>query len=180
MANSGLWMAVMTDHKDLFIPAIIDIEASGLGAGSYPIEVGYVLADGSSWCCLIQPDSSWTRWSDDAEALHGISRQILKQYGQGVREVAERLNRELQGLTLYSDAWGNDQSWLQQLFEHAELVPRFRLETIRYLLDEEQAAIWQLCKLKAQQQLGVQRHRASADARLIQRTYLLCQQGKAP
>ncbi|MET0379714.1 MAG: hypothetical protein ABW049_12050, partial [Spongiibacteraceae bacterium] len=59
------------------IPAILDFEASGLGGGTYPIEVGYVLGDGRSACYLIRPEPDWQGWSADAEKLHGISRALL-------------------------------------------------------------------------------------------------------
>ena len=32
-------------------PAVLDIEASGFGRGSYPIEVGFVLANGEALPC---------------------------------------------------------------------------------------------------------------------------------
>ena len=35
-------------------PAVLDIEASGFGVGSYPIEVGFVLPDGQSYCSLLR------------------------------------------------------------------------------------------------------------------------------
>ncbi|MFO1249856.1 MAG: hypothetical protein U1E77_01625 [Inhella sp.] len=37
------------------LPAFIDIEASGFGRGSYPIEVGFVDRDGQLFCTLVQP-----------------------------------------------------------------------------------------------------------------------------
>ena len=42
-------------------PIIIDIEASGFGRGSYPIEVGLVLPDGTPHCFLIAPDRKLDR-----------------------------------------------------------------------------------------------------------------------
>jgi len=44
------------------LPCIIDLEASGLGKQSYPIEVGYILDDGKSFCSLILPADGWDRW----------------------------------------------------------------------------------------------------------------------
>jgi hypothetical protein len=35
-------------------PNIIDIEASGFGVDSYPIEVGIVLSTGQKYCALIK------------------------------------------------------------------------------------------------------------------------------
>jgi hypothetical protein len=38
-------------------PFIIDVEASGFGAESYPIEIGIALAEGSKYCALIIPSA---------------------------------------------------------------------------------------------------------------------------
>lgn len=154
------------------VPAIIDFEASSLGRGSYPIEVGYVLADGRGGCMLIRPEAEWSGWDPAAERLHGISREQLLRNGRGVAEVARRLNRSLAGITLYSDAWGNDQSWLALLFECAGIPAHFRLESLRSLLSEAQAQIWHGTRQLVAAELALERHRASSDARVLQQTYL--------
>jgi hypothetical protein len=154
------------------IPAILDIEASGLGNGSYPIEVGYVLADGSSDCMIIRPEPEWQHWDEVSAQLHGLSRELLLRRGLPVREVALRLNRQLEGLCLYSDAWGNDYSWLSLLFESAGLLQRFKLQPLRRLLDEHQLAVWHTTRAQVEQELALPRHRASGDARVLQRTWL--------
>jgi len=74
------------------VPAIIDLEASGFGRGSYPIEVGVALADGSVFSELIRPPEHWVHWSEDAEAIHGITRPQLMEHGKTPREVAMQLN----------------------------------------------------------------------------------------
>jgi hypothetical protein len=43
------------------LPTIIDIEASGLGKGSYPIEVGFISGKGETGCTLIKPLAHWTK-----------------------------------------------------------------------------------------------------------------------
>lgn len=154
------------------IPVILDIEASGLGRGSYPIEVGYVLADGRSQCCLIKPLDDWQKWDKAAEKLHGISRAQLFLRGIDVVAAAELLNRELGGLTVYSDAWGNDQSWLALLFDCAERVQGFRIAALRELLDDNQLQQWTDTRQTVERELALGRHRASNDARILQQTYL--------
>ena len=154
------------------IPAILDFEASGLGRGSYPIEVGYVLSDGRSGCQLIRPEPEWQAWDPAAERLHGISRAQLLRHGRPAREVARQLNGELRGEILYSDAWGSDLSWLSLLFDAAGLVPLFRLESLRKLLDERQQRLWHEAHQTVMRELGLGRHRASTDARILQQTYL--------
>lgn len=152
-------------------PAILDVEASGFGRGSYPIEVGFVLPDGRSHCLLIRPEREWLEWHAEAEQLHGISRAQLQRNGRSAFEVAQFLNDHLAGLTVYSDAWGNDQSWLALLFESAELRIKFRLETLRALLSEAQLQLWSTTKQEVELELELGRHRASNDARVLQLTF---------
>lgn len=152
-------------------PAILDVEASGFGRGSYPIEVGFVLPDGRSHCILIRPQDDWREWDVEAEQLHGISRAQLQTHGRGAFEVAQFLNDHLSGLTVYSDAWGNDQSWLALLYECAGLPIRFRLDTLRVLLSEAQLQLWADTKKQVERELDLGRHRASNDARVLQLAY---------
>ncbi|MGB1090640.1 MAG: hypothetical protein ACPGYX_00850, partial [Oceanobacter sp.] len=97
------------------VPPIIDLEASGFGSGSYPIEIGYALEDLVPHTYLVRPAPGWDHWSDDAEKIHGISRDLLLQEGISPREIAIRLNDSLHSKTLYSDAWSFDSSWLGRL-----------------------------------------------------------------
>ena len=76
-------------------PTVIDVEASGFGKGSYPIEVGFVLPDGRGDCMLIRPGPQWRHWDVAAERLHHISRALLEERGRPARDVAERLNAQL-------------------------------------------------------------------------------------
>jgi hypothetical protein len=157
------------------VPAIIDFEASGLGRGSYPIEVGYVLEDGRSACCLIRPEPDWTSWCADAQRLHGIPRALLLERGRPAVEVARLLNAALAGRTLYTDAWGNDYSWMSLLFDAAGLVPRFRLQPLQQLLSENQQRVWDSVRGQAAAELDLARHRASSDARVLQATFVRTQ-----
>lgn len=155
-----------------FVPIIIDVEASGFGRGSYPIEVGFVMPDGSAQCSLIKPETSWVHWDDSAESLHGITRDILAEHGKSIEEVAVWLNEHLRGLTVYSDAWGNDLSWLGALFEYAEVPQLFHLDALNKLLTEEQMNTWAETRDRVVSELSVKRHRASNDAKIIQMTYM--------
>lgn len=150
------------------LPCVLDVEASGLGSGSYPIEVGVALPDGAGLCRLVQPRPEWKHWDDRAQALHGIDRDTLRRHGAPAAAVAEELNRALAGGTVYSDAWGNDYSWLNMLFDAAGLLPRFRLESLRTLLDDAQAARWHATREAVARELALTRHRASTDARILQ------------
>jgi hypothetical protein len=85
--------------------------------------------------------------------------------------VAERLNGDLRGLTVYSDAWGYDRSWIARLFDAADLPQHFRLESLRSLMTDAQLGCWDAARREVQESLGVVRHRASADALVIQKTF---------
>lgn len=149
-------------------PCILDIEASGFGRSSYPIEVGYVLGDGRARCTLIRPAPHWTHWDLQAEQTHHITRDTLLRHGRPVPEVAHMLNHDLAGLTVYCDGWAHDYAWLGALFDEAGLAPSFRLESVRLLLDDRCLARVPELQRQALAELGVDRHRASNDARALQ------------
>jgi hypothetical protein len=153
-------------------PGVLDIEASGFGSDSYPIEVGYVLPDGQAYCSLIRPQPSWTHWDPAAERVHRITLPTLQAKGRGVAEVAQHLNDHLHGQVMYCDGWAHDYPWLATLFEAAEMSPSFRLENLRVLLSEREAAYWDVLKRQVTQELRLQRHRASSDAKILQRTLM--------
>jgi hypothetical protein len=153
-------------------PAFLDIEASGFGRDSYPIEIGFVLPDGSAWCTLVRPEPDWIHWDAEAEALHGITRSAAVRYGRPAVDVARELNRKLGGLTVYSDGWAHDYAWLGRLFEAAGRAPAFRLEHLRSMLDEGAALRWQQTRRDTAAARPMMRHRASSDARLLQWTWL--------
>ncbi|MER2493025.1 hypothetical protein [Catenovulum sediminis] len=153
------------------LPVIIDIEASGFGRGSYPIEIGLALPNQVRYCRLIKPLEHWTHWDKNAESVHHISKNLLFCKGGEVQQVALELNQLLQGKTVYSDAWGHDSSWLGLLFEEAGMVAQFKLESIVCLLSDAQQAIWHTSKLEILKRNPEPRHRASNDAALIQKTF---------
>ncbi|WP_206045382.1 hypothetical protein [Oceanicoccus sagamiensis] len=152
-------------------PIVIDVEASGLGRGSYPIEVGVANAEGQGSCNIIRREDAWQHWDPRAEMLHGISRETLSKHGKAPEFVASMLNDQLAGQIVYSDAWGNDSSWIALLFDAAELPQRFRLESLRSLLSDAQVDIWHATKDKVTEELGYTRHRASHDALILQQTF---------
>jgi len=152
-------------------PNIIDIEASGFGVDSYPIEVGVITTEGDKYCTLIQPEPDWVFWDDKAEVLHKIGRPLLLKRGKPVREVANELNHILAGQTLYSDGWVVDHPWLIKLYAAAGLSPSFTLSALEMILREKQMERWHYIKGVVTEELKLQRHRASADAEIIQETY---------
>lgn len=153
-------------------PAIIDIEASGFGAGSYPIEVGFYLPNAQAYCSLIRPESDWTHWDASAEAVHGIPRQLLLDKGKAPLDVCLDLNTQLRGQIVYCDAWAYDYVWLARLYDAAELTPAFMLKDLRELLSECEQTLWHATRAAVELRLALRRHRASGDARTLFETLL--------
>jgi hypothetical protein len=101
----------------------LDFEASSLGDHSYPIEVGWVLEDGSPESHLIRPARGWTDWDPRAEAIHGLSRQTLQDEGEPHDAVARRVLEALREHTVFVSAPAWDGKWMSVLFRSAG-VPR--------------------------------------------------------
>ena len=163
---SSLSSSQRVDHDVL--PCVLDIEASGFGRGSYPIEVGFVLPDGAAYCSLIAPEDGWTHWDGEAERLHGISRSLLHRHGRSPVEVATELNHRLAGRQVYSDNWAHDYAWLARLFDSADLSPSFHLRHLRELLSEQDVEHFDDTRERVARELQLKRHRASSDARVLQ------------
>ena len=154
------------------VPIIIDFETSGFGQDSYPIEVGFSGRHGEGWCSLIRPEESWIHWDTTVEAIHHIRREVLVERGNSAQFVAEQLNFFLGGLTVYTDAWGQDCVWLARLYEVAKLSPRFKLVDLFEIIEAPQLAIWDATKENIFKEMRMTRHRASSDARVLQLTWL--------
>ena len=158
--------------KPLFVPLVIDLEASGFGRGSYPIEVGVADENQKVMSQLINPFDHWTHWDDSAFKIHGISRETLECHGVDPRAVALTLNEKFAGKILYTDGWSFDSSWLGLLYEEVQVFQRFKLEAITKILTQDQLAIWDQTKKDIAIELNHTRHRASVDAQILQLTYI--------
>ncbi len=147
--------------------AVIDFEASGLGARSHPIEVAVVCSDGRDWTTLIRPEPDWTVWDPAAECIHRIPRDQVVREGMPPSAVVAQLEALLTGQTLYCDAWLHDHHWLHRLYAATSRYPSFRLESVFARLNEHQQLRWRWEKQCAARRLGLVPHRALADARIV-------------
>ncbi len=117
--------------------AFLDFEASSLSDRSYPIEIGWVFADGTGEGHLIRPASKWTDWDVQAEAIHGIPRARLETEGLAVEAVAQRMVAALGDHRLYASAPSWDGRWLSALMRAAGLPRKtLTLEGTDLLLHE--------------------------------------------
>lgn len=109
-------------------PALIDFEASCLPeyGQSFPIEVAVARIDGESRVWLIRPVEAWRHWdwSEEAERLHGLRREVLEQQGQPPEVVVREMAAFVNDCDVYADA-DLDQYWLEVLCHAAGVKPPF-------------------------------------------------------
>lgn len=154
--------------------AFLDVEASGLSALSWPIEIGWVFDDGTAGNCLIRPDPTWkeSAWDPHAERLHGVKRCALDQDGIDVRDAAARVNAALADCKVYSDAPDWDGFWLFRLFSAASIRQTFRLLDFGRLI-KGYAGTQDPRLLEYAAEIAPRRHRAEADARHLRAVWRL-------
>jgi hypothetical protein len=148
---------------------VLHFESAGSGAAEYPVEVGIALADRRTLCCLIRPYETWSSWSSAKEAVHGITLALLHTNGREPRQVAEWMNAELHGQSVYCDDWDRTASLLHTLYKAADAgPPSFHLTSIDELLGPIPVEAWREETLDVKQSGGMRRHRASYEARVRQ------------
>ena len=152
-------------------PYIIDVEASGFGPHSYPIEVGVALEPERKFCSLIAPEPGWTHWDGSAEKVHRVPRDVLETHGKPAVDVANSLNDLLGNATVYSDGWVVDQPWIIRLYSCARVRQQFSVSPLEMILSEAEMAVWHAVKDEVIRELALTRHRASFDAMIVQETY---------
>lgn len=156
----------------------IDFEASSLGDRGFPIEAGIAAAmTGEVRAWLIRPAAAWLAqgtWSEDAEALHGLSLAQITAEGLPVEEVAQAVGAALTGKRALSDNPAFDGRWLAALFAAArgpdrqELCALDDFHTFASGLAARMGRRPDIAVGKAELEaahLFPQRHRAAPDAR---------------
>jgi hypothetical protein len=144
---------------------ILDVEASGLGQGSYPIEVAWQHRyDESRYdSFLIRPIPEWDYWDPYAEEkIHRISRDQLRTEGISIQDACRRLNDALAGQCVYTDCPSYDRMWIIRLFRTADVEKAFRVYDVRRLVKPQQER-----KLEHRLEMIEVKHRALSDVRGI-------------
>lgn len=154
--------------------AFIDFEASGLGARSWPIEVGWAFEDGRSESLLISPSPDWTfdAWDPKAERLHGITFSMLSELGVSPAIACDRMDAALTGCTIYSDAPDWDGFWMLRLYEAAGRKVGVRLHDFVNAMPPLTAEERSILVRKADR-IAPRRHRALEDALHLHTTWRL-------
>lgn len=116
--------------------AIVDVKASGLMAGSFPVEIGALTfsRDGTRWksnksSYVVKPVPGWSYefWDPFAESLHGLSLQTLKRIGRDVKSIASDLNAELSGKIVFSDAPEYETAWIDMVHTAADRPRAYKI-----------------------------------------------------
>lgn len=156
------------DRSRVLLPIMtIDFEASCLPrhGRSFPIEVG-IAGEGLARSWLIRPDDSWESWdwTAEAEALHGLSRERIRQEGQPAGIVLGELAAATDGRRVIADSL-IDQYWLDTLAQAVGQARPFRIEHVSTLFDEQGADEARIAAAVAHADgQGSMRHRAAGDA----------------
>lgn len=151
--------------------AIVDFEASCLpeDGESYPIEVALVQVGGPARSWLIRPADRWRYWdwSDDAEKLHGISRDLLIRKGVPPQQVLAELAQAAQGCRVFADS-DLDAYWLETLAQACRKPPPFPILFLGELFLKMQTTTGAIAKAEAIANIRLpQQHIACKDARRL-------------
>ncbi len=154
--------------------AFIDLEASGLGPKSWPIEVGWGFHGWPPRSLLIKPAEAWSleAWEKSAEELHQISPDKLIREGTPPLEVALVLNAAFANAEVFSDAPSFDGFWLYRLYEAAGVRANFKLHNLASLISSLTDVTPEELTEKASQK-APHTHRAEQDVRHMQALYQL-------
>jgi hypothetical protein len=123
--------------------ALLDVKASGLMSGSFPVEVGYLtysLDVLKNWApqvsaYLVKPDPFWslTHWDSFAEQMHGLSHPHLRRFGEDTKSIAAHLQADLAGHLVFSDTPEHDATWLDALHASAGRPREYKIYPINRL-----------------------------------------------
>jgi len=157
------------------LPTFIDIEASGLGNTSFPIEVAWNDSEGIIINRLVKPVADWTSWDPEAERVHGITRAELDVDGISPAELCSLIRDSLSGSTAYSDAPELERFWLKRLFQAGEgvdcpilILGVSKVPEIRKACYER--GLYDRLKKQAVDEVGTV-HRADADVSILMNVF---------
>ena len=105
----------------------VDLEASSLSMQSYPLEVGWSAWDtGETGSLIIKPEETWPTidWDPRAEAVHGISRNLVACNGVSASCAARVVLALARHRHLVADQPAWDGGWLRLLLSAIGEAPR--------------------------------------------------------
>jgi len=117
---------------------IVDCEASGLHPESYPIQVAWIDVNTKETDTFyIKPHDTWLHWDYNAEDIHNIPRELLKDIGLPVSEAAQRFLDATndKDCMVYSDAPNFESFWLGRLLHTANALFETGAIQVTYVLE---------------------------------------------
>jgi len=149
---------------------LIDVESTGLNKGSMPIQLAWTDCDGEYISVFIKYEDSLIEriWEEEAEEVHGISKEFLNKYGVSPIKACEVINESVSGEELYSDAIEMDSKWVLGLFELSNCDMQFTLNDVfaeHISTKTRDGALFNFEEDKASmfKALGIEPHMASHD-----------------
>lgn len=134
----GIGHRVQTDRSATDL-VFLDLEASGLGSGTWTIEIGLFRSNAELSCLtqsrLIRPHVSWdpAKWSHTSQLIHKINREELDT-ALTAETVAEWVLDELDDAVVVTDAPEFDLAWLDMLFATIEMEGAVQLREFDEIL----------------------------------------------
>lgn len=115
--------------------AFVDVEASGLMSGAFPVEVAWHTSAGRGEG-MLNPSGHWdeSRWDADAEAMHGLTLPELRRHGRHPKVVAAALETALSGRIVFSDSPAYDLAWLDMIHAAGGVPRTYSVETVGRLI----------------------------------------------
>lgn len=115
--------------------AFIDVEASGLMTGAFPVEAAWSTSEAAGEV-VVNPSGSWdeTKWDSDAETMHGLSLAEIKRRGRHPKIAAANLEAALKGRLAFSDSPARDADWADMIHAAGGVPRTYRIETVGRLL----------------------------------------------
>lgn len=109
-------------------PIFIDFECSSPDEDGFPIAVCWSTSDGQVKSTLITPEDEWldsqSHQFDDAR----ISIDDLMLHGVSALEVIRELQGDIDTDVIYVDGNGEDEHWLDLLFDSYQMTPQVAVE----------------------------------------------------
>jgi len=112
----------------------VDVEASSIEKGSFPIEVGWCVDDETDpESFLVAPAPGWdvvSGWSAVSQGFHGITLDDLARDGIAVRTAAARIEAAFGHRMVVSDNPEFDEFWLGMIYDAAGLPMRWEVHHV--------------------------------------------------
>lgn len=122
-------------------PIFLDFECSSPDEDGFPIAVSWSLPDGQVKSTLISPEDHWLDYESSHFDDHHLDIDDLMLHGVSALEVIRELQADIDADVVYVDGLGEDEHWLDKLYQAYQMEPQFALEPA-YSLYETDSEAW--------------------------------------